>query len=91
MDIHIQIFVTPTCPYCAMAVRFGHQFALECERIKADMIESTEFPHLAQKYSVFGVPKTIINETIFIDGAVPEETFLENVLKVTTRESQGSK
>lgn len=91
MDIHIQVFVTPTCPYCAMAVRFGHQFALECERIKADMIESTEFPHLAQKYSVFGVPKTIINETISIDGAVPEETFLENVLKATTRESQGLK
>jgi len=91
MDIHIQVFVTPTCPYCAMAVRLGHQFALECERIKADMIESTEFPHLVQKYSVFGVPKTIINETISIDGAVPEETFLENVLKATTRESQGLK
>lgn len=91
MDIHIQVFVTPTCPYCAMAVRLGHQFALECERIKTDMIESTEFPHLAQKYSVFGVPKTIINETISIDGAVPEETFLENVLQATTRESQDLK
>ena len=91
MDIHIQVFVTATCPYCTMAVRFGHQFALECEWIKADMIESTEFPHLAQKYSVFGVPKTIINETISIDGAVPEETFLENVLKAKTRESKGSK
>ena len=90
-DIHIQVFVTPTCPYCSMAVRLGHQFALECDRITADMIESTEFPHLAQKYSVFGVPKTIINETLSIDGAVPEETFLENVLKAATIENQGSK
>ncbi len=56
------------------------------------LIESTEFPHLAQKYSIFGVPKTIINETISIDGAVPEETFLENVLKATTtKEHQDSK
>ena len=74
-----------------MVVRFGHQFALECDRIKADMIESTEFPYLAQKYSVFGVPKTIINETISIDGAVPEETFLKNVLKAINKESQSTK
>jgi glutaredoxin-like protein len=80
-DLHIQIFVTPTCPYCTIAVRLGHQFALESSHIKADMIESTEFPHLAQKYNIFSVPKTIINETITIEGAVPEEIFLENVLK----------
>lgn len=80
-DIHIQVFVTPTCPYCTMAVRLAHQFALESPRIKSDMIESTEFPHLAQKYNVFGVPKTIINETTSIEGALPEETFLENVLR----------
>lgn len=80
-DIHIQVFVTPTCPYCTTAVRLGHQFALESSRIKADMVESTEFPHLAQKYDVFGVPKTIINESLSIEGAVPEESFLEHVLK----------
>jgi glutaredoxin-like protein len=80
-DIHIQVFVTPTCPYCTMAVRLGHQFALESSHITADMVESTEFPHLTQKYHVFGVPKTIINETHSVEGAVPEETFLEHVLK----------
>ncbi|MFB0566801.1 MAG: thioredoxin family protein [Candidatus Aminicenantaceae bacterium] len=80
-DIHIQVFVTPTCPYCPMAVRLGHQFALESPHIKADMVESSEFPHLSQKYNVFGVPKTIINEKTAVEGAVPEETFLEHVLK----------
>jgi glutaredoxin-like protein len=80
-DIHIQVFVTPTCPYCSMAVRLGHQFAFASPFIKSEMVESTEFPHLVQKYNVFGVPKTVINETIFIEGAVPEEAFLEQVLK----------
>jgi len=28
-----------------------------------------------------GVPKTIINENISIEGAVPEESFLEHVSK----------
>ncbi len=80
-DVHIQVFVTPTCPYCTTAVRLGHQMALESSRIKADMIEATEFPHLAQKYDVYGVPKTVMNETVSLDGAVSEEIFLENVLK----------
>ena len=87
-DIHIQVFVTPTCPYCPIVVRLGHQFALESPRIRADMIESTEFPHVAHKYNVFGVPKTVINENIFIEGAVPEETFLEHVLKALNSQNQ---
>lgn len=87
-DIHIQVFVTPTCPYCPLAVRLGHQFALESSHIKADMVESSEFPHLAQKYNVFGVPKTVINNAFSVEGAVSEEIFLENVLKAIGSESQ---
>lgn len=80
-DVRIQVFVTPTCPYCTMAVRLAHQCAMESPHVRGEMVESTEFPHLAQKYHVFGVPKTVINETVFIDGAVPEDTFLEHILK----------
>lgn len=80
-DVHIQVFVTPTCPYCTMAVRLGHQMAFESTRVRCDMIEATEFPHLAQKYAVYGVPKTVINETVSLEGAVPEEVFLSHVLQ----------
>jgi predicted DsbA family dithiol-disulfide isomerase len=52
------------------------------------MVEATEFPHLAQKYHVIGVPRTIINESITIEGAVPEETFLEHVLKAAKSEDK---
>jgi glutaredoxin-like protein len=84
--IHIQTFVTPTCPYCTTSVRLGHQFALEASQILADMVEATEFPHLAQKYNVIGVPRTIINESTVVEGAVPEEAFLEYVLKAAKPE-----
>ncbi len=80
-DVRIQVFVTPTCPYCTVAVRLGHQMALESPHISCDMVEATEFPHLVQKYGVFGVPKTVVNETLSMDGAVPEETFLGNILE----------
>jgi predicted DsbA family dithiol-disulfide isomerase len=43
------------------------------------MIEGTEFPHLIQKYGVFGVPRTVINEDFSVEGAVPEEKLLSEI------------
>jgi glutaredoxin-like protein len=87
-DVRIQVFVTPTCPYCTMAVRLAHQCAMESPRVRGEMVESTEFPHLAQKYQVFGVPKTVINETVFIEGAVPESAFLDHILKAIAQDQK---
>ncbi len=77
--VHMQVFVTPTCPYCPRAVLTAHKFAYLNNRIKSDMIEATEFPHLSNKYNVRGVPRTVINETEFIEGAVPETMFLDKI------------
>ncbi len=79
--VHIQVFITPTCPYCATAVQMAHKMAIESEFITADMIETVEFPHLTQKYNIFVVPKIIINETIGFAGAVPEPEFLKHVMQ----------
>ncbi|PJF36352.1 MAG: glutaredoxin [Candidatus Thermofonsia Clade 1 bacterium] len=70
--IHIQVFVTPSCPYCPQAVLLAHRFALESDLIRADMIEAMEFPELAEQYQVMGVPRTVINERVHIEGAAPE-------------------
>jgi len=78
--VHIQVFVTPTCPYCPRAVRVAHQLAIENEFIRADMIEAIEFPQLANKYDVMAVPKTIINDTFSFEGALPESHFVEYIL-----------
>lgn len=79
--VHIQVFVTPTCPYCPGAVVLAHKLAMENENIKGDMVESTEFPHLAQKYNVMGVPRSVINETTHIEGAVPEAMFVAQLME----------
>jgi hypothetical protein len=39
-----------------------------------------EFMDLSQRYRVTGVPKTIVNDTIEILGAVPEASFVETAL-----------
>lgn len=74
--VHIQVFVTPTCPYCPQAVVLAHQMAIASPQVRADMVEAMEFPHLAIKYQVMGVPRTVINETVHIEGAAPEPMVL---------------
>jgi glutaredoxin-like protein len=82
--LHLQVFVTPTCPYCPRAVSMAHQLAYMSDKITADMVEVTEFPHLGQRYDVMGVPRTVINEETYIEGAVPEHMLLEK-LKAAVR------
>jgi glutaredoxin-like protein len=78
-DVHLQVFVTPTCPYCPGAVILGHRMAYYSPRVTADMIEASEYPELAVKYNVMGVPRTVINETEFQEGAVPGKMLIEKI------------
>jgi len=50
--------------------------------ITASAIEAIEFMDLSRKYRVTGVPKTVINETVEILGAVPEPTFVRAALQL---------
>jgi len=79
-DVHIQVFVTPTCPYCPRASHLAHAMALESPRVRADVIEAMEFPALADRYGVYGVPKVVLNETRSFEGALPEAAFLSQVM-----------
>lgn len=84
-DVHIQVFVTPTCPYCPRSVVLAHKLALASDYIRADMVESMEFPHLANKYSVMGVPRSVFNEKDFIEGAVPEKLYVDKIMEIVNR------
>jgi glutaredoxin-like protein len=77
--VHMQVFVTPTCPYCPQSVILAHQMAIASPMVRADMVEAQEFPHLSQKYQVMGVPRTVINETTHIEGAAPEPMVMEKL------------
>ncbi len=79
--VHIQVFVTLTCPYCSSAVAMGHRMALESDLVRADMINAQDFPQLTQKYSVNAVPKVIVNENVQFEGALPEDQYLQKVVE----------
>ncbi len=55
--------------------------AVENEHVIADAVEATEFPDMAQKYRVQGVPKIVVNEKTQFVGALPEDRYLKEVMK----------
>jgi glutaredoxin-like protein len=77
--VHIQVLISLQCPYCPDAVHAGNIIALENSMIRSEMIDAAEFPHLAGKYNVTSVPKTIINETHEFTGAIPVDKIIETI------------
>jgi glutaredoxin-like protein len=81
--LYLQVFVTPTCPHCPRAVLLAHQMAMENPRmIRAEGVEATEFPELANQFNVRGVPQTVINAGMgTVVGAVPEKNLLAEIMQ----------
>ncbi len=76
-DGTLKVFVTPTCPYCPHAAITASKLALFSDRVKTEIIVVNEFPNLAYKYQVEGVPKTVVNEKIHLEGARPEYEYVK--------------
>lgn len=80
--LHLRVFVTPTCPYCPRAVLLAHKMAIASEFVTAEAVDASEFPELARSYHVHGVPRTIINDTVHVEGAVPEALLLTELMPI---------
>ena len=79
-EVQLQVFVTPSCPYCPQAVRTAHRLAYASEKVWGEMIEAQEFPELSQRFQIHGVPDTIVNQgAARILGAQPLSAFLEAI------------
>jgi predicted DsbA family dithiol-disulfide isomerase len=62
--------------------------AVASPMVRADMVEATEFPHLAMKYRVMGVPRTVINEVVHIEGAVPEPVLVAKLQEALAKSDE---
>ncbi|MEM5831201.1 MAG: thioredoxin family protein [Candidatus Aenigmatarchaeota archaeon] len=84
-NIDILVFVTSSCPYCPYMSLPSHKFAFLNKKIRGIVVESEQFPNLADKFDVLAVPKTvIIHENEIKDdfeGAIPANQFAETILK----------
>ena len=71
--VRLQVFFTPTCVYCPRMISLANQVAIESPFVSTTAIDATEFPDWVRRFNVNGVPKTIINDSVEIMGAVSEE------------------
>ena len=62
-------------------MRAAQRLAVASDKVKADCIEVSEFPDLAERYDISGVPKAVFNDGHELVGAAPEEIFLQHVLE----------
>jgi len=64
-------------------VVLAHQLAVENPLVQAEMVEAMEFPDLADRHNVSGVPQTTINDGAnHVVGAVPEDHLLAEIQKI---------
>ena len=50
--------------------------------IRAEGVEAMEFPDLARRFNVQGVPQTVINSGAgIVVGAVPEQNLLAEIMR----------
>jgi hypothetical protein len=61
-------------------VVLAHQMAIESPWVVADAVEAMEFPELANRYDVSGVPQTTINQgAVNVVGAAPEDNLVAEI------------
>jgi len=82
-EVKVQVYVTPSCPYCPMAVVLANKAAIAAKgKVMAECVEAYENPDLADLYNVSAVPQQVHNDGALISvGVQPEDKFIEDILK----------
>lgn len=84
----VQVFVSPTCPYCPGQVMSAIKCAIaKPGLVKAECIEMSENPGLTDRYNVGSVPHTVFNEGAHEGlGLMPEERFVVELVYLKSAE-----
>ena len=54
-------------------MRSAINLALASSLVTAEAVEASSYPDLARRYQVFAVPKTVVNDRVAVEGAVPDD------------------
>lgn len=81
-EVKLQVFVMPSCTHSPAVARAAFRFALSNVKIKTDVVEAPEFPHLVQKYQLEATPSVVIDEKLVLPGAMDEATFADCILRL---------
>ncbi len=78
---HIQVFVTPACPYCPQQAMNAISAAIALPKlVTAEIVEMYENREYIDKHHIVTVPFTVINGVPIGTGVKPAELFIEEVI-----------
>ncbi|MCE4624365.1 MAG: thioredoxin family protein [Desulfurococcales archaeon] len=83
-QVHIEVIVTPSCPYCPYAALLANMMAYEAykrgnPKVIADTVEAYENPDIADRYGVTSVPTIALNGKVAFIGVPVEEDFIHYI------------
>jgi thioredoxin reductase (NADPH) len=79
----IEVFVSPTCPYCPEQALFAASAAIaRKELVSMNVIEIFENQELAQQRGVISVPHTFMNGMLIAPGALQEDLFIDALVSL---------
>jgi thioredoxin reductase (NADPH) len=77
---HVQVFTSPTCPYCPQQVVNALRAAIERpDLISLDIVDIQCRPDLADQYGAHSVPQAFANDVLIGQGAQQEEVFMASL------------
>lgn len=81
----IQVFVSPSCPYCPQQALNAISAAVaKPELVSAEIIEMYENRDYMDKYHIMTVPFTAVNDVPIGTGVSPSEVFVEEVISISS-------
>ena len=79
-DVTLKLLITPGCPYSATMARLVFKLGLQSVRVKVDVIEVAEFPHLVAQIGAPVVPVTVINDEYATPGVLDDTDLAQALL-----------
>lgn len=74
--VNIKLFITKSCGWCPPTIKQALGFSILNKNVFVNVIDSFDFPEVAQKYNVSTVPKIVINDKVEFVGHRSENEFL---------------
>lgn len=85
--VRVQVFTLPTDANGAVQARTAQIVALASPHIRAEVIETAEFPRMAERYTIRAVPVTVIDGgKAVLTGVTPAETLVDEVVRAAEQQ-----
>lgn len=75
--LHLRVLVGSTYPRCARVVTTAARLARSCEKLRVDVVELSEYPHLAVKWGVTELPTVVLDPDHKLVGPVSEDELFD--------------